>query len=244
MLTTLLNWGDEVFIAQERYAPLVRRDPDALRPSLFEPDRLLDFRPRECGYHSFASKPEYWNPIANRKDFDGLGRYRVVGDKITHLFRRFERLQASDWAAEDVTIVHVFRDVYGVVASYLARKKDPRDPWDWGESDAIRDWTDAVRHAHAFHREPTRAIKLFLVDYDWMARGDEQRFVDSAERLFEALLIDFGEKQRGGASGLIQTYRMIPEKPPLPLDVRDRVAHALDDDTLAKYQDLRSWSIR
>lgn len=244
MLTTLLNWSEDVFVAQERYAPLVRRDPDALRPALFEHGRLHDFRPRECGYESFASKPEYSNSLSNPKNFGALGGYRVIGDKITHLFRRFDRFDAPEWAAEDVTVVHVVRNVHDVVASYLARKRDARDLWDWDEEDAIRDWTDSVRHAHAFHRDRSRAVTLFLVDYDWMTRGDEQRFVGCAERLFSLLQLGFGEKERDGATGLIRSYQMIPRKPPLAGEIRERVDRAIDGDTLAKYEELRSWSIR
>lgn len=244
MLTTLLNWSNDVFVAQERYAPLVRRNPGALLPSLFEPARLHDFRPRECGYDSFASKREYSNLLANPKDFGSLGAYRVVGDKITHLFRRFDLLEAPEWSSEDVTIVHAVRNVYAVVASYLARKKDVRDNWDWGEEDAVRDWHDAVRHAHAFQLDGTRASKLFLIDYDWMVGGDEQRFVDCAERLFRTLRLSFGERERDGARGLVRSYRMVPKKPPLPVEVHQRVEDAIDGDTLAKYEELRSWSIR
>lgn len=244
MLTTLLNWSGDVFIAQERYAPLVRRDPEALGPSLFEPERLRDFRPRECGYPSFASKREYWNGVANRKNFDALGEYRVIGDKITHLFRRFDRLEAPDWATEDVTIVHVVRNVVAVVASYLVRKQDTSDNWDWGERDAITDWTDSVEHAHAFHEDATRRSKLLLVDYDWMCGGDGERFVGHAERLFQALDLDFGQRERAGAAGLLRGRQAASRKPPLDPEVRERIHGAIDPGTMARYEELRRWSIR
>ena len=244
MTATLLNWSDEAFVALERYAPLVRRDPGALQPSLFEQARLHDFRHRECGYASFGSKLEYSDKLANPKDFGALGGYRFIGDKITHLFRRFALFDAPEWAGRDVTIVHVLRNLHSVVASYLARERNARDSWAWGADDALRDWTDAVEHAHAFHQDADRTARLLLVDYDWMHGDDEQRFLGAAEKLFDGVGLAFGEKARAGAVRLYRNYQSIPRNPPLDSGMRDYVERGIDPGTLVKYEALRRWSIR
>ena len=244
MITTLLNWSDDAFVAQERYAPLLRRDPDALVPSLFRAERLLDFRRGECGYASFQAKREYTYQVANPKDFDALDRYPVIGDKITHLFRRFELFGTPAWRDEDVTIVHVVRGLEGVAASYLARQRNADDKWEWGVDDALRDWTDAVECAHAYHQDAGRGTRLVLVDYDWMHGGDANRVMAVAGRLFEAVGLPFGSGQRVGAGRLIRMHGLLPRKPPLEAAVRERLVQSVDAGTRAKHEALRSWSIR
>lgn len=244
MMATLLNWSDSVFVAQERYAPLIRREPEALRPSLFEPERLLDFRRGECGYVAFGQKKEYSNNDANPKDFDALGDYPVIGDKITHLFRRFALFGNEDWVGEDVTIVHMVRNVRGVVASYLARKQDEKDKWDWGADDALRDWTDAVTHAHEFHEDEGRMARFVVVDYDWMFGGNEERIADVAMHLFDAVGIEFGAKQRRGVARLFRRHKMTPRKPPLDATVCARIDDGVAPATWARYEALCDWSIR
>ena len=244
MVTTLLNWNDEAFIAQERYAPLIRREPEALDPSLFEPARLLDFRPRECGYARFSDKPVYWDRVANPKDFAALGDYPVIGDKITHLFRRFGQFSDPEWAGEDITIVHMVRNLRDVVASYLARKHNQDDRWDWGTDEAIQDWTDSMEHAYAFHEDPGRRAALVVVDYDAMFDGDDRHFAGVAERLFEAVGFEFGERQRAAAARLFRQRGEIPKRPALDADTRERLDRSVGSDTLAKYEALRGWSVR
>lgn len=243
MLTTLLNWSDAVFVAQERYAPLVRRDPDVLLPSLFQTSRLNDFRPGECGYGSFASKPEYWYRAANRKNFEALGDYPVIGDKITHLFRRFERLETPAWHGEDVTVVHVIRNVHGVVASYLARKENKSDNWNLGADDAVADWRDAMEYAHAYHQDQARKAKMLIMDYDALRGSDEEQFVRHARLLFERLGLEFVAKQDDGIRRLFRFSGAIPRKPPLSPEMRLRIDQAIPQATLAKYEDLQRWSI-
>ena len=244
VMATLLNWSDAVFVAQERFAPLTRFHPEQFKPSLYTPSRMLDFRPGECGYGGFPDKAEYASAFANPKDFAALGSYPVIGDKITHLFRRFEMFGNPDWRDLDIAVVHMVRNVYDVAASYQTRKEDAGDAWDWDGDDAVSDWTESVERAHAFHQSPDRTVELILVDYDWLFGGDRERMLNGSRQLFGALGLAFGARQAGGISRLFDSRARFLVRRRQHRALRARVGQRVGGDILKKHEDLRGWSLR
>lgn len=244
VMATLLNWSDRVFVAQERFAPLTRFHPEEFKPSLYTPSRMLDFRPGECGYDAFEDKAEYRSRFANPKKFDSLEDYQVIGDKITHLFRRFSMFGNADWRDLDVAVVHMVRNVQDVAASYQTRKNDAGDAWDWDGDDAVRDWTESVECAYAFDASPERTAKFHVVDYDWLFTGSRARLVDGAANLFEALGLPFASKQAEGVGLLADSReRFLAKRRTHPL-LRARVERLVGADVLRKQDALRAKSLR
>lgn len=243
-MATLLNWSDDVFVAQERFAPLTRFHPEAFKPSLYTPSRMLDFHPGECGYGAFEDKAEYRSSFANPKAFGSLGDYPVIGDKITHLFRRFGMFGNADWRDLDVAVVHMVRNVQDVAASYQTRKDDVGDAWDWDSDDAVADWTDSVECAHAFQQAPGRTAAFHVVDYDWLFAGDRARLVSGAERLFQTLGLEFGDMQAEGIGRLADgRERFLAKRRAYP-SLRARVEQRVGADVLRKQDVLRARSLR
>lgn len=244
VMATLLNWSDSVFVAQERFAPLTRFHPEAFKPSLYTASRMLDFRPGECGYGAFQDKKEYASRWANPKDFMALDSYPMIGDKITHLFRRFEMFGDAHWRGLDVAVVHMIRNVFDVAASYQTRKEDAHDAWDWDGDDAVADWTESVERVHAFHQSADRTAELILVDYDWWFGGDGMRLLDSSRHLFQSLGLAFDDRQNGGIAGLLDgREHFVGRRRPHP-ELRSRVERSVGAAILQKHEDLRGWSLR
>lgn len=244
VMATLLNWSDSVFVAQERFAPLTRFHPEAFKPSLYTAARMLDFRPGECGYGAFQDKREYASRSANPKDFTALDSYPVIGDKITHLFRRFDMFGNAHWQDLDVSVVHMIRNVLDVAASYQTRKEDAQDAWDWDGEHALADWTESVDRVHAYHQSADRTAKLILVDYDWWFGGDRVRLLDSSRHLFQSLGLGFDDQQAEGIAGLLDSRERFLGRRRLHSELRSRVERRVGDAILQKYDDLCGWSLR
>lgn len=243
IVTTILNWSDEAFVCQERFAPLIGRKPHLFSPELYQVPRILRFEKADCGYRSFGEAKGYSIWYANSKRFDDPGSYPVIGDKITHLFRRFGLLEVGEWAREHVTLVHVVRNPLDVAASYAARYADATDDWDWDHTRGIADWIESVVAAHAQHQALGRAGAFVLVDYDFLFGGDASVLEEHARALFARCGLVFGERQQAGMTLVHEAFGAFRRRRTEMPHIVEAVEDGIPADTMRKYHDLRRWSV-
>ena len=243
VVTTILNWSDELLIAQERFAPLLRHHPDSFTPDLYQIPRFLDFRPGDCGYGSFASKREYHSPCANPKNFEDIGGYRVVGDKITHLFRRFDMFRDAQWCKRDITIVHVIRNIRDVAASYESRRQDATDDWTDGAREAVAHWSESMQRVLELIERPIDNVRLLLVDYDTLFAAGEQALLAGSRKLFDLLGVEMGAKQVEGLARVGLAARTITARRGGRVETAEALLARVSEVDLNNYRQLAALSL-
>lgn len=243
VLTQLLNWGEDVFIGQERFAGLFNQRPADFQPALFAEGRLSTFEPGDCGYKAFADKAPHVAPFARKKDFNALGKYTFVGDKITHMDANLAVFDNDAWKAEAVTVLHVVRDLPDVMASYASRKADAADSnWSRGVADALDDWQESIRRMHHFCERQQESIRIGIVDYEAAFGGDAETLAGAARNIFSFAGIPFGPEQSRGMAIL---HKSIASRS-LLRQQRPRVEFqemAIDQDVADKHMQLLRRSI-
>ena len=239
VLTTILNWSEEALVCQERFAPLVGRKPYLFTPELYRMPRILRFEKADCGYRSFQEAKGYSIWYANPKRFDDPGSYPVIGDKITHLFRRFAMLDSPAWEDEDVTLVHVVRNPGDVVNSYASRHADLGDAWDWDHERGIADWIESVEGAHALDASGRWDGRFVLVDYDAMFAGGVEQVERHSINLFARCRLEFGERQRAGIALVHEASEIFRRKRAMAGRVPDAILRGVPSGTMRKYHELR-----
>lgn len=239
VLTTLLNWSDEAFVCQERFAPLIARKPHLFVPEMYHAPRILRFEKADCGYASFAEAKGYSSWYANPKRFDDPDSYSVIGDKITHLFRRFDLLERDAWAYEHVTLIHILRNPIDVANSYAVRHADPVDAWEWDCERAIADWIESVEKAHAFHASASLAGGFALLDYDTMFDSGLYVLEDHARALYGHCGLEFGARQQVGVGLIHEAASVFKGKREVSAKVVAAVRAGIPNETMRKYIELR-----
>lgn len=243
VLAHILNWGDSVFIGQERFAVLLNKYPDTFVPGLFNLPRLASFEPGDCLYPSYGNMDEYFAWYAAAKDFGELGRMALVGDKIPNLYAFFDVFKAPAWAGCDITVLHIVRNVIDVAASFQARKDNPADGWDADYLAAIPAWANSVQCADALVDRADSNVRMGIVDYDAIFEGEFPALIDSVRGIYGFIGADFGPRQREGMQRIHRSCQQLKKKRSVPDRLRDDVRARVDARILDMHRALSARSI-
>lgn len=240
---TILNWSDSVFVAQEHYGPLIRRQPELFHPGLYTSPGLHGYVNGQNNYRDFASQGEYSAFYARPKRFDALDDYRFIGDKLIDLYRHFDVFMTPPWSGEKVVLIHLVRNIEDVAASYQTRNLDQTDNWDLDYLSAIPEWEDSIRLAHAFHSRVPANVRMGLVDYDSFFKGGLADLASATRRLYDFVGLELDQAELQGlqhvhrAGAFFRARRQTYEK--ISADIRSRV----DVEVMRQYRDLVSRSL-
>lgn len=243
VLTSILNWSDQAFVGQERYAGLMNRKPAQFLPIIFNYPRLLQFERGDCGYSSFEEKNEYNAWFANPKNFAKLDRMEYIGDKITNLYCFTNVFSTPPWAIRNVTILHIIRNIQDVAASYQTRKQDAKDAWSKDYLQAVADWTESVERIHDFAGKVPSHIRLGIINYDAIFSGDIDTLMHSARKIYDFVGLTFGAKQEQGITKIFSAGEQRKEARQKHDDIRRDVESRIAGDVFTKYAELAAQAL-
>jgi Sulfotransferase family len=214
-MVDLLNLHPAIAIGIERYKlKFLRRG--AFEGDEFTAARFFDFRPGDTNI--LPEKADRWAKVYRR-----LGRkfpqVAVVGDKIPHLFERFEECERAFPGAR---WVYMLRDINGVACSWNARARNPEDRWP-----AKNDFREAVatwNRANALIRTlPEERVRI--VAYEDFFGGSE-----AARRSLLAFIgVEEEPRFREGAAAAYRKYEAVRTTPPLVLEGQEALLAAEAD---------------
>lgn len=222
-MAELLNTHEEICIGIERYKfKFVRRGE--FEGDEFEPGRFFDFRPTDTNLLPDAE--ERWRVLYDRLR-DKFPRARVRGDKIPHLFERFEACAA---AFPQAKWIYMLRDIDGVATSWNGRAHNPEDKWPRGND--YRRAVEVWNRANALIRDLPEDGRVHVVSY--------QAFFGGAPGTRRALL-DFLELEptpafRSQARAASQKYQRLQDKVRVVLE--GQPAHLAATADMASYHAL------
>ena len=139
-MAQLLNRHPDICLGIERYkAKFLRRSE--FEGADFTPERFFDFRASDTNI--LPGNAAKWRGIYDRmaEKFPGA---RVVGDKIPHLYEKFD---ACSQVFPEAKWIYMLRDINGVASSWNARAGNPKDKWS-----SKRDFRAAVETWNAANR--------------------------------------------------------------------------------------------
>lgn len=239
VMATLLNWNDTVLVTQERFAPLLRLQPDDFLPELFTAERMLDFRLRECGYSDFAAQREHSAHYANPKDFSAIDAYPVRGDKITHLYSAVDKFEEPAWAESDIILLHMIRGLDDVVCSYETRRLNAADAWELGYETAISDWSASVEQMFRYTKTHGPHMKVGIVEYENIFTGGLQGVSDAVARIYAFAGLAFGDKQAEGVAMIHKASAFFERNRIFHADAVAEARRRITGETMRKYEQLR-----
>lgn len=219
----LLNKHEDICIGIERYKfKFLRRG--AIDGDEFEAERFFDFR--ETDTNILPKQAGKWRTIYDRMR-EKFPQARVCGDKIPHLFERFDACNA---AFPEARWIYMLREIDGVASSWNARALNPRDAWPeqndyrkavrvWNEANAlIRNLADdrirVVSYEDFFAGDPH--IRRALLDFlEVKPNPVFRRHAGIARRKYEQLLrhktpvMLKGQAEHLAATADMETYRAL-----------------------------------
>lgn len=243
VLAHILNWGDSIFVGQERFAVLLNREPAVFLPELFDMPRLARFEAGDCLYPSYGAMDEYFAWYAASKPFGELARMTRIGDKIPNLYAFFDVFSLPAWADCDVTVLHIVRNVFDVAASYQSRKLNPADGWDADYLKAIPAWSNSVACAHALAGRDMPNVRLGIVDYDSIFDGDQPALMDSVRRIYGFIGAEFGPGQAQGMERIYRSCQQLRKNRKTYEDIREDVRARVPGKVLDMHRSLAERSI-
>jgi hypothetical protein len=240
-LTTIVNWADDAFVGQERYGDLLQREPESFLPGLFRGDRFGSIAQGDCGYSRFEDSGEWGLYHSAAKEVAQYEKHRIVGDKITELYKNFEVFTAPEWMQGDVTVLHIIRNPRAVCASYERRRTDPADTWQHGVDRAISDWTASITEAHR-HKWIFRKsrFRLHIVTYEALFERGADEMVHGVRKIFELMGLPFRDVQAEGMTRVHQnSTERAKERTAADPDVDRLLGERVDASIWAKYSYLQ-----
>ena len=221
-MADLLNLHPEICIGIERYKfKFARRgefDGDE-----FSPGRFFDFRPGDTNILPSAKR---WKAIYTRMQRK-FPRATVVGDKIPHLFERFEECARAFPQARWICML---RDIDGVASSWNARAQNPADNWPAKHDfrKAVEVWNRANALIRALPEDRVR-----IVAYEDFFGGNEA----ARQALLDFIGVAKGPGFRKGAALAYRKYtEVVQAKQPLVLEGQE--AHIAAEADMETYRDL------
>jgi hypothetical protein len=243
VLAHILNWGDSIFIGQERFAVLLNRHRDAFTPGLFDMPRLARFEPDDCLYPSYGAMDEYFAWYAATKPFGGLDGMAHIGDKIPNLYGFFDVFKTPAWQGCDITVLHIVRNVLDVAASFQSRKENPADGWSADYLAAIPAWSNSVICAHALVDRPDSNVRMGIVDYDAIFEGDLPALLESVRRIYGFVGEGFGPRQEEGMQRIYRSCQHLKKKRQSHDGIREDVRQRVGANVLDMHRALSARSI-
>jgi hypothetical protein len=180
-LWQLLTSHPRICLGVERFAKM-SESASFIEPALFEQQRFFDIRPGDTFYSDLSFGEGAYEGMQARYS-DALYR----GDKIPQLYQWLPLLFET---FQPLKVVFIFRNVFDVAASYVARANEPYDmTWssDWGAAKAVADWSAAVEMGLRVADRPG----LLFVEYE-MLYGAGQ----GLEALFSFLNLEIEDSVR------------------------------------------------
>jgi len=170
-LTRLLHAHPQVVIGMERFKQrLSRQELPAFGPSLFEPDRFVDFRPDDTNITPDAN-PRFRTHYELAAERLRQGTVRYIGDKVVAKPHLALAIKAQ---FPTPRIVFIYRDLLRVASSFCVRARNPDDtnwPEERNHRTALERWNEAFDAIDAFDAAP-REGSVFVVRYERLFDGE------------------------------------------------------------------------
>jgi hypothetical protein len=147
----------KIVLGVERYVLLGNQKWRSLTPELFEKEKFFDLQPKETFYKSLSAHSYY--EIA-RERFDDA---QWIGDKIPHLFQKYDQVEAAIPGAHYIFIV---RNIIDVAGSYQKRAetgswKPARD-----YTRAVYDWQQSIETTLRFAAKRGVKNNVHIISYE------------------------------------------------------------------------------
>jgi len=172
-LTRLLHAHPQVVIGMERFKyRLSRQELPGFGPSLFEPDRFLDFQPGDTNITPTAN-PRFLTHFELATERLRRGDVRYIGDKLIAKPHLALAIKAQFPAPK---VIFIYRDLLRVASSFCVRARNPDDtnwPEDRNHRTALERWNEAFDAIDAFDAAPQPG-SAFVVRYERLFDGDER----------------------------------------------------------------------
>ena len=148
----------KIVLGVERYVLLANQKRNRFSPELFEKDKFFDLQPRETFYKELNAGGYY--EVARRRFDDALW----VGDKIPHLFQKYDEVDA---ALPGAHYIYIVRNIIDVAGSYQKRA----DTGSWKETRdyarAVLDWRHSIEATLKFTaRMTTSKSRVHIISYE------------------------------------------------------------------------------
>jgi hypothetical protein len=147
----------KIVLGVERYVLLANQKRNNFSPKLFEKDKFFDLQPKETFYKDLNAHGYY--EIARRRFDDALW----VGDKIPHLFQKYDEVEA---ALPGAHYIYIVRNIIDVAASYQKRA----ETGSWKETRdyvrAVNDWRQSIESTLKFTAKADLKSRVHIISYE------------------------------------------------------------------------------
>jgi hypothetical protein len=147
----------KIVMGVERYVLLANQKKNGFSPNLFEKEKFFDLQPRETFYTELNANGYY--KIA-RERFDDA---QWVGDKIPHLFQKYDDVNA---AIPEAHYIFIVRNIIDVAGSYQKRA----DTGSWKENRdytrAVVDWRHSIEETLRFTANDDVKPRVHIISYE------------------------------------------------------------------------------
>lgn len=147
----------KIVLGVERYVLLGHQKWRGLTPELFEKEKFFDLQPRETFYKSLSAHSYYEKA---RERFDDA---TWIGDKIPHLFQKYDEVEAAIPGAHYIFIV---RNIIDVAGSY--QKRAETGSWKAGRdyTRAVQDWRRSIQTTLRFTAKGDLKDRVHIISYE------------------------------------------------------------------------------
>lgn len=204
-MAMLLNAHPHICLGMERYKLKFLRG-SRFEGNEFTQERFFDFQPGDTNILPGLSSR--WRILYEQIALK-LSGARIVGDKIPHLFDKFDECSR---VFPEARWIYMLRGIDGVASSWNARAKNPSDKWP--ESNdfrmAVQTWNAGNRVINALP-----ADRLRIVSYEDFFGNDS----DDPGGLMEFMGIDDDDAFRAAVAASRKTYaEVVSQKAPVILE--------------------------
>ena len=156
-LWRLMVTHPKIVLGVERYVLLANQKRNNFSARLFEKDKFFDLQPKETFYKELTAQGYY--DIARERFDDALW----VGDKIPHLFQKYDEVDA---AMPDAHYIYIVRNIIDVAGSYQKRAetgswKETRD-----YARAVNDWRHSLEATLKFRAKADLKSRVHIISYE------------------------------------------------------------------------------
>jgi hypothetical protein len=147
----------KIVLGVERYVLLANQKRNGFSPGLFEKEKFFDLQPRETFYKELDANGYYDRA---RKNFDDA---EWVGDKIPHLFHKYDDVDA---AMPEVHYIFIVRNIIDVAGSYQKRAETGSWKENRDYAQAVLDWRDSIETTLKFTARDDVRARVHIISYE------------------------------------------------------------------------------